>query len=199
MSGGERWGEGAGTREGPPPPAAASAPSALTQRTLRQTGVFQLCLSRTRFAHILYEPHRPHRARALCLHGRKEAPARPWGGEGAAAPSQGWPPPPAPPVSGPPSHPATVTATPHRWHRGSGHARRDKTGGAERPSSALLFGDLTFFFTACCSFHLGGFVFLYFCFPGGGEGEECLQSFAATHLTVFTFANVNRVQFCCII
>lgn len=48
MSGGERWGEGAGTREGPPPPAAASAPSALTQRTLRQTGVFQLCLSRTR-------------------------------------------------------------------------------------------------------------------------------------------------------
>ena len=31
----------------------------------------------TNFAHILYEPHCPHRARALCVHRRKEDPAPP--------------------------------------------------------------------------------------------------------------------------
>lgn len=89
MSSGGGGGGGAGAREGS---ALASQPSPKGPYAKRVS--FNFACKKTHFAHILYEPHCPHRARALCVHRRKEDPARPWGGAGR-------PRPPTPPVSGP--------------------------------------------------------------------------------------------------
>lgn len=78
-----RW-KGQGGSEGRPPallwfckpcarnqplPWAQKRPSASCgspmEKDLCQTGVFQLCLYKNHFAHIVYEPHCPHRTRAL--------------------------------------------------------------------------------------------------------------------------------------
>ena len=55
--------------------------------------------------------------------------------------------------------------------------------------SMLQFSFLFWFWVFCFSF------FFSFIFPGGGEKEECLRRYVATHLTVFTLANVNEVMY----
>lgn len=72
MSSGGGGGGGAGAREGS---ALASQPSPKGPYAKRVS--FNFACKKTHFAHILYEPHCPHRARALCVHRRKEDPARP--------------------------------------------------------------------------------------------------------------------------
>lgn len=92
--------------------------------------------------------------------------------------------------------PRSTPASSEHCPPGRGSQLLTKQGGAELLLSTLLFCGLTFFLTACCSFHCFGFRFLLnFVFPGGGEEEECLQSSVATHLTVVIFANVNQVWF----
>lgn len=73
-----------------------------------------------------------------------------------------------------------------------------RAGGAPAERSFVSWFDI--FLDSMLQFlGFGCFFNYYFVFPGGGEEEERLQSFVATHLAVFTFANVNRVWFYCII
>lgn len=77
----------------------------------------------------------------------------------------------------------------------------DKASGTELLLSTLGFGDLTFFLDCMLLVLVFCFVSFSFVFPGEGrkKQEARLQSSAAAHLTVFTFANVNQVWFYCII
>lgn len=93
----------------------------------------------------------------------------------------------------------TLPARPQSWGQGSGRAAGTRPVVTVQRAFVLGFD---IFLDSMLQFSFGFFCFFLvynFVFPGGGEKDECLQSFAATHLTVFTFANVDWIWFCCVI